>query len=322
MVAGRIGRDYSYPFGDASVIPTNVLAHATIDEDQRPSAVIEGTGADGSFAVPCAYRQWRRLYSVPLAARAHAGEWYRHLHLWRSHRAPARWMHTIRRSAQLPLESAALAGNGLDGIAYDTPPAIESLLQDALRERLDAVLPGAEPDARFGMLDVVLACAGAMAPKTFDPLRAHGVMPVYPYLSPSVVYGAALLPLPCQCRDGEPKALLKSLLARELPAALVYRAKRGFTPPYRRIFSSPAMQRVLHERVLDSGNRLLDFCRADVVRRMLDDASRGHLSTAACNFLWALAFASIWLTQVRDASFIGPRTTPRTLESCAGFLVS
>jgi asparagine synthase (glutamine-hydrolysing) len=149
-----------------------------------------------------------------------------------------------------------------------------------------------------------------MAPKTFDPLRARGVLPVYPYLSPAIVYGAALLPLGCKCRSGEPKALLKSALARELPAGLVYRPKSGFTPHYRRIFSSPAMVQALNDTVLSNNNRLLEFCRADVVRSLVDRASRGTLNVSGCDFLWSLAFSSIWLQQIREASLATGRAAP------------
>jgi asparagine synthetase B (glutamine-hydrolysing) len=311
-VLARIGRDYSYPFADASVLPTNVLAHATIDR-RGVAAVIEGTGADGSFAVPCGFGRWRRLYAVPSAARELAGGSYRRLHMWRSDSTMARWCQAARRSAALPLEQAALAQNALEGIAYETPPEVDGLLQSALRRCLDAVLPDAAPDARLGMLDVMFACAGAMAAKTFDPLRARGVQPVYPYLSPDIVYGAALLPPDAKCRGGS-KALLKSALARELPAHLVYRAKRGFTPPYRSLFSSPAMVQVLNDTVLSADNPLAGFWRRDIVRSLIEHASRRQLSVSGCDFLWALTFCSVWYRQIREASTAVGRTAPAARE--------
>jgi asparagine synthase (glutamine-hydrolysing) len=308
-VLGRIGRDYSYPFGDASVLPANVLVHATLDRRSEAAAVVDGTGADGSFAVPCTYWKWHLLGAVPRSIRREAGEWYRRLGLWRSDAPMARWCQTVRRSAQLPLDQAAVAQNALDGIAYSIPPALDALLQASFETCLDAIVPDATPDARLGVLDLLVVCGAAMA-KTFDPLRSRGVVPIYPYLSPAIVYGAALLPGGCKYRRGEAKSLLKEALARDVPPRLVYRPKSGFTPPYRRIFSAPALMQVLSDFVVSRDNPLLEFCRADVVRRIVRRASRGRLSVRGCDFLWSLAFSSLWLRQIREASLATGPTAP------------
>jgi asparagine synthase (glutamine-hydrolysing) len=148
-----------------------------------------------------------------------------------------------------------------------------------------------------------------MAPKTFDPLRARGVRPIYPYLEPDLVQVSSSVAWSVKSAGGEEKALLKTMLARQLPAALVYRRKSGFTPPYRTTLASAPLQALLHDVVLASDNPLLEWCDLPTVRDLVTRAGNGaDLSAGAVDFLWTFAFTSAWLHQLPTALPIDQRS--------------
>jgi hypothetical protein len=109
---------------------------------------------------------------------------------------------------------------------------------------------------------------------------------------------AAALPWPIKCAGGEPKAPLKTLLARDVPSAWVYRRKHGFTPPEQEILSSPAVQERLHTMVLAPGGPFAGLCRADRIRTMVGLVARGAVGTGVYDLLWVLLFTTVWLDQV------------------------
>jgi len=148
-----------------------------------------------------------------------------------------------------------------------------------------------------------------MAPKTFDPLRARGVQPIYPYLEPDLLRVSSSVSWSVKSAGGEEKALLKTLLTRQLPASLVYRRKSGFTPPYRTTLATPHLQAFLHDVVLTPDNPLLESCDVPTVRDLVTRAgSAAPLSAGAVDFLWTLAFTSGWLRQLPPAIPIEKRS--------------
>jgi asparagine synthetase B (glutamine-hydrolysing) len=100
---------------------------------------------------------------------------------------------------------------------------------------------------------------------------------------------------------GEAKSVLKTILARQLPASLVYRKKSGFTPPYRATLASGPLQEFLHDVVLRPANPVLELCDVPTIRDLVKRAGSGGgapLSAGAIDFLWTLAFTSGWLRQL------------------------
>src|SRR6266446_3007240 len=59
-VLARVGRDYSVPFGDLSVIPANILVQEALSLAGESRTVIDGTGADGAFDIGGMHRKWQR----------------------------------------------------------------------------------------------------------------------------------------------------------------------------------------------------------------------------------------------------------------------
>lgn len=301
---GRVGDDYTFPFGDMSTVPMNVLVHSVRAGARPGTTVIEGTGADGEFGLAARYPVWARAYATPAAVRRRVRTLFRVLGLWRRDDDLTRLAGFLSRSASLPIELSALAQNPLEGIAFTTPPDVARTLVECTLGQFLPLLPQRRPATSVSLLDVILICAGAMAPKSFDPLRSEGLRPVYPFLNPSLAYGTLSLPPSVTCARGVAKAILKEALAEEVPAEWVYRPKSGFTPPYVAICAAAPFQDMLRDVALSSRNPLLDVCNARVVRRMADCTRRGDpVAPGVHDFLWSLTFGSAWLAWTQRTAY-------------------
>lgn len=295
----RLGRDYSFPFGDFSTIPTNILVQESLTPGETALTVMEGTGADGAFGLAATYSRWKWVYAVPGPMRRVADSAYGGLKLWKRNSRAERLARFMSKSAHMSLGHAVVAQNALEGIAYSTPDYIRADLDRAIITTLEVLSAGAEPKERVSLLDLVWVCAGIMAAKSFDPLRTRGIRPFYPYLEFPIVSLSTSLSWDEKCEAGEAKAPLKKLLARSVPAQWVYRPKRGFTPPYKQIFGSKPVQDFLHDVVLSPRNPLLAFCQVDNVKKMIERARNDQsLSFGTYDFMWALTFSSGWLDQL------------------------
>jgi asparagine synthase (glutamine-hydrolysing) len=302
-VLRRLGEDYAHPFGDCSTVPTNILAHESLKWVGRSHTVIEGTGADGAFGVGEKYRSWARVYAVPALLRRQGSAAYERLKLWRYDGGLERLGRVARKSLSLTPGEAVVAENALDGVAYTIPDEVRSGLREAVETNFEVMSAGAPPEERLSLLDLAWVCAGRMAPKSFEPLRRHGIQAVYPFLEPTLLRAALSLSWGERSRPGEAKALLKTLLARTLPREWVYRPKSGFAPSHRELLGSAAVQEFLRDVVLSVRNPWLDFCRRDNVSEMVERARRRRtLSPGACDFLWTLTFASGWFNQLPTAA--------------------
>jgi len=103
-----------------------------------------------------------------------------------------------------------------------------------------------------------------------------------------------------KCGRGEKKKLLKELLARSLPHAMVYRAKAGFDPPLARTFSSRPIREYLNDVVLAADNPLRDFLNIVVVAEMVARVGSGDpVDVETYEFLWTLCAAAGWLGAMR-----------------------
>ena len=300
-VLQRIGKDYSFPFGDFSTVPTNVLVHESLEWAQRSFVVIEGTGADGAFGAGLKYPKWQRVYRVPAFLRKRADAAYSLFKLWQRNSRLERLGRVARKSMRMPLGQAMVAENALEGIAYSIPQQSSADLEEAIRVNFEAMSIGVELEERLSFLDLVWVCAGRMAPKSFDPLRKHGVRTIYPYLDLPILAVSSSLAWDEKCAYGEEKAILKRLLARDVPRQWVYRLKRGFEPPHQPMVASPAMQEFLRDVVLSRQNPLINFCETDKVLGMIERARKGQeLCPGAYDFIWTLTFTSAWLSQLPE----------------------
>ena len=297
-VLARVGRDYSVPFGDLSVFPSNVLVHEALALAGASRTVVDGTGADGAFDLGGEYRKWQRVYGIPRPLRRWAGTAYRGLQLWR-YRSPLEGAgRLLFRSTRISLFHASVAQDALERIAYTIPDDVHAALEQAVETGAEALTMGAEARTQLGLLKVMWVTSGRSAAKVFDPVRARGICPFYPFLQPAIVSHSSSLPWEVKYADGEDKVLLKRLLARDLPPEWVYRSKIGFTRPPHATFAQASVQEFLHEVVLSPHNVLLDYCRPEMVRQLVERSRRHSLGDGVYNFLCTLMVTSAWLRQI------------------------
>ena len=301
-VLEQLIRDYSYPFGDISVVPTNMLVHAAMRFFPDTRSVIDGAGADGLFVVGDKHTDWRRIYRFPRITRSLVSELYRRGAWWEDQSGAELLGRLARRSVQLPIHQAAImAQNALNGIAYRIPPMVDRELSevvDAYLMRMASKLPGEE---QMSLVDVMHVCAGQFATKTFDPLRHYGVQTVYPYLNPEVIRYSFSLPWRMKSRPNQSKAILKELLARTLPREFIYRPKSGFNPPTQQILASDTVREFVYDVVMSEANVLLSYCDVPTVEQVMERVTQGKpTSTGVYNFAWVLIFTSAWLAQLSD----------------------
>jgi len=300
LMLNRLGQDYTFPFGDKSVIPTNLLVHASLPFCNRSDTVVEGTGADGAFAMGLKYKLWKRMFAIPGFVRILLGFGYKWLNLWQVESNLERLFHTARRSVLMPLEhAAALAQNSLDGIAYRIQPSIRKKLEETIKNRLEILLHHLEPEEKISLLDIMHVCAGEFAAKTFDPLHIRGVKPIYPFLEPFLLKICTSLSWSEKSESGEEKALLKRLLVKTVPSEMVYRPKSPFNPPFREILMDDLIQEMINDIVLSHNNPFFVFCEKNTVKKMMNRAYKGKILNVETYFFIAnLMFASLWLNQL------------------------
>ena len=298
-VLQRIGEDYSLPFGDCSTVPTNILAHKSLRWAKRSLFVIEGTGADGAFGVGDKYNAWARIYRIPSFLRKPARSVYSQFELWKGDSRMEHFCRAMRKSLDMTLGPAVVAENALAGIAYVIPAEIRAELHEAVTSSFDILSAGVDPKESLSHLDLGWVCAGRMAPKSFEPLRRHGIQTIYPFLQLPMLRVGSSIPWSVKCPAGESKGILKKLLARQVPREWVYRRKSGFAPPHRELLGSTPLQEFVRGTVLSRTNPLMDFFQRDKVTQIIERAHKQEkLCPGAYEFLWTLSFASGWFSQL------------------------
>ena len=297
QVLENLGRDYSFPFCDSSVLPTRLLVQASLPYAERSLTVIEGTAADGAFGRWTPNGYW---FSAPAPVRWLTAESYRILRSWQWPGSKLeRWGRLARRSVNMsPAHAAVMARNSFDHIAYNMPGSIRQTLEEVINTWIETLSSALAPEGRLSYLDVVHICAGIFAAKSFDPLRKAQIKAVYPFLEPPMIRLSYSLAYDQKCAPGDSKTLLKTMLAQYVPEKLVYRPKSGFIPPFSEILNQPEIQEFVRDVVLAPENPVIHFCRLKTVKQMFERAEQGQpVNIDVHKFLWSLIFTSAWLRQ-------------------------
>ena len=300
-VLWRAADDYSFPFGDYSVLPMNMMIHAALPrQTQIPTpipGVIEGVGADDLFSIGLKYPGWQRLYRISQRTRRAAAGAYQAREMWRHDSRTARVGRVLRRSAQMPLLLAATqAQNSLDGIVYRMPDKIREQIDSAFLEYRFGLVRQLPPEDQFSIVMSINDNSGRVAPKSFDPLRARGIAQHQPFLEPAMLRLALSLTWEQKSARGESKSLLKALLADQVPPEMVYRRKSPFIPPYESMLATQPMQSYLQEIVLSPSSPLAPYYERPTLERMVAQTQEWkQLNLEVYFFLWALTFLTAWL---------------------------
>jgi asparagine synthase (glutamine-hydrolysing) len=305
---------YDEPFADPSQIPTFLVSKLA---REHVTVALSGDGGDELFAGYNRYvfvaRFWQRLQLLPsplrrLAARALSSP------------SPAAWDAFYERAAPLLPRHLipALPGQKMHKIASILPSP--SLL--ALHARL--VAQWANPKTvlnprwyhdgllwqdQLGQDDALSAPEQQMVWDTQTYLvddiltkvdRASmrvGLEARVPLLDHSVLEFAWRIPMSMKIKDGTGKWLLKQMLYRHVPQALVDRPKMGFSVPIdawlRGSLREWAQTYLAEDRIIAEG-----FFDARVVRQTWEQHLKGAIDAGGP--LWTLLMFQLWLEKVKQ----------------------
>ena len=240
-VIPRLPSIYNEPFADASQIPTTLLSSLA---RQHVTVSLSGDGGDelfGGYArYPMAQRTWSKLNRVPRPVRAAASGLVLAI-------APEQWNLALKPTG---LHALGITGDRLHKLAelFDAPTATEFYrdLVSAWRRPSDVVRNATEPPtalmepfagARGGLLaemmlhDQVSYLPDDILVKVDRAAMAASLESRAPLLDHRIAEFAWRLPSHYWRRDGQGKWIVRQVLDRYVPRALVERPKQGFGIP-------------------------------------------------------------------------------------------
>ncbi len=313
----RLPRIWDEPFSDASQIPTCLVSELT---RRQVKVSLSGDGGDELFGGYSRYVLGMRLWSLgsrlpPAARRTLAA-------LMRS-RGGLKIADMLMKLA--PSDRRIL---GLEDRLHKAGDAIESGSSDALYRRLVSriqdperlVIGGVEPAAsgadapdfadirqKMMFLDTLTYLPDDILAKVDRASMAVSLEARVPYLDHRVVEFAWRLPMSAKIRNGKGKHVLRQLLHRYVPQALIDRPKAGFALPLSGWLSGPL--RDWAEDLLDDGRlRHEGFFDADAVRRIWTDQ---HRLGDQHQILWSVLMFQSWWAEHRQGDLAPPNALAR-----------
>ncbi|MEE4384480.1 MAG: asparagine synthase (glutamine-hydrolyzing) [Pseudomonadales bacterium] len=307
----RILSFFDEPFADPSLVPTY---HVSALARQAVTVALSGDGGDEGFAGYEKYVLDAREHRI----RSRLGFAARHLPL----RLLARGLFASRLAV---LERGA---SFLDAIADDPGRAYFSTNSSMSRHEWRALVRMGAPDAfhtydpaartmelyaraevpdhlsRIQHVDLQSWLPGDILVKVDRMSMAHSLEARAPLLDYRVIEFGTSLPSHLKLLGNEKKRALRHALARRVPADVLARRKRGFTPPLADWLRGPLRTR-LHDTLLASDAGLRCFFDGRIVRRILEDHLSGRRNHTYC--LWSLyVFERWWQVYVMGEARIQP----------------
>jgi asparagine synthase (glutamine-hydrolysing) len=240
----RLPTLYDEPFADAAALPTALLAQVT---RRSVTVALSGDGADELFGGYGIYRSlpkdWQRLQALPAGARSLGALGARML------AGPAEGLAALaggfskrrshpgyrmgREAERLQISSLS----GLLGLHYSRWRGMPDLVPGAKQARclFTAPTPSLQDDALATMvLDACGYLPDDLCVKTDRATMGASLEARLPFLALSIAEFAWSLPTGLKIEGDTGKAVLRHVLYRHVPRALVDRPKMGFEVPLRR----------------------------------------------------------------------------------------
>ncbi len=293
-----LARHYGQPFGDASAIPTYLLAQMA---RRHVKMVLSGDGGDENFA---GYRRYE------LTARAVCPDW----------RGGDALRQRLRNIARFFYRRWLLWAHGAEAVAYAvhtgislnaTPAERRRLLRGPYREavadergrREHTNLPEAPLLTKLQHVDLMSYLPFDILTKVDIASMAHGLEVRVPLLDHKVVETAAAIPPELKLREEkandvrryEKKWILRNVAKRHFPAAWIDRAKQGFRAPLKPWFAGE-LRAAVRARLVDSPV-LPRLMNTDEVARLVERHSE---SLDLSPRLWNLLMLETWLRTHAD----------------------
>ncbi len=299
---------YDEPFADASQVPTLLVSRLA---RRQVTVALSGDGGDELFAgynrYRLAARNWGRISKLPRPLRRAMAQGLVAL-------SPEQWNKVAGAVAPILPASLRLSLPGekvhkaARGLASGSADELYQGLVSSWRDPSDLVIGGAEPatlaPATLARLDGLGTCERMMALDMLtylpDDILAkvdRAAMSVsletrVPLLDHRVVELAWRLPLDLKLRGGETKWVLRQLLYRHVPRALIERPKMGFGIPIDAWLRGPLKdwaEALIDERRLDGQG----YFRPGPIRAAWDAHQSGRVNMQYQ--LWAILMFQSWL---------------------------
>ncbi|PJK27658.1 asparagine synthase (glutamine-hydrolyzing) [Minwuia thermotolerans] len=250
-----LGRVYGEAFADSSQIPTLLLCRRA---REHVTVALTGDGGDEIFGgynrhvmVP---RLWARMARIPAPLRRHAG--FIGKIIQRVGGGSSGVMRALVRRAGLPTTTLDRASRFGEIAARATSfaelywaltrhmddPTL--LLASPETERCDFAPPGLDelvPEEWLMAMDTLTYLPGDILVKVDRAAMSASLETRAPYLDRRTVEAAWSLPLEARIRNGNGKRVLRDILYRYVPQALLERPKQGFAVPIDRWLRGPLM---------------------------------------------------------------------------------
>jgi asparagine synthase (glutamine-hydrolysing) len=267
----RWGELYDEPFGDESGIPTLMVSQTAAEQVK---VVLSADGGDELFSGYNSYRtildQWSRVQGLPAGPRAFAGSALSAMGMgqvddWLAERQwSGRAQDVLRQKFTNRVEriSRRLGARGI-GALFDAELArfrddeLQALVGSSSATRATAdVYPGADGE-KLCLWDVHNYLPGDILTKVDRATMAVSIEGREPLLDHRLAEFAFSLPFNLRRGELGPKHLLKRILYRHVPRAMLERPKRGFSVPVKQWLAgdlSPLVDQYLHpQRIAAQG---------------------------------------------------------------------
>jgi len=301
-VLPRLVWHYGEPFADPSAIPTYYVSEMA---RRKVTVALNGDGGDECFF---GYNRYRAMHLVAQLDRI--PQWNR----TGLERLLALAPRSVQRRFKVPrIRSVLRAPKGQPCRRY--APTIVAFTDcdkdDSYSELMQAQRKGSAIDMLepyFADADTLVVAANWADLNTYLPddlmvkvdvaSMAHGLESRSPLLDHALMEWAAEIPEEVRMARGVTKALFKSAMEPYLPTELLYRPKKGFSPPIDQWLRHD-LKELARDTLLSQNSTERGLFRQEYVRGLLDEHSdlvRDHHSR-----LWVLLMLELWFQMWIDA---------------------
>ena len=302
MVLPRLVWHYGEPFADPSAIPTYYISEMA---RRKVTVALNGDGGDECFF---GYNRYRAMHLVSRLDRI--PQWSR----TGLERLLALAPSSVRRRFKVPrIRGVLQAPEEQPGQRY--APTIVAFTDydkdDSYSELMRAQRRGSAIDLLepyFTEADTLTAAANWADLHTYLPdnlmvkvdvaSMAHGLESRSPLLDHALMEWAVEIPEEVRMSRGVTKALFKSAMEPYLPAELLYRPKKGFSPPVDQWLRND-LKELAYDTLLSQSSTERGLFRREYVLRLLDEHS--GLVHDHHPRLWALLMLELWFRMWIDA---------------------
>ncbi|HEX8365548.1 MAG TPA: asparagine synthase (glutamine-hydrolyzing) [Allosphingosinicella sp.] len=324
-VIPRLGSMYDEPFADSSQIPTFLVSQLA----RRDVTVsLSGDAGDELFGGYNRHRMvagpWRRLSRIPRPLRGAAAKGLRAVSPERWNRVAAALDPLLPRAARMRLPgekihkaAGVLASRSVDDlylglVSFWRDPASAVRGGSEAAGTLNGLAPrlaGLGDAERMMALDMLTYLPDDILAKVDRAAMSVSLETRVPFLDHRVVELAWRLPIELKIRNGETKWLLRRVLDRHVPRALVDRPKMGFGVPIDSWLRGPLRDwgesLLADERLAGEG-----YFEAAPIRAAWDAHQKGAANMQ--HHLWSVLMFQTWLEADKEDAAAAPRPRRRT----------